>query len=132
MTDVIVAERVEKLFAGRGGYIAMCGEAQNAELARRWYQSSADVHDDHKPELGERFSGLVLRDKVLYRVDDGLVEYRLDATLAALGSGKDIALGAMAAGADAVNAVKIAARFDPGTNARVQYVTVDGDHGVVE
>lgn len=60
---------------------------------------------------------------VLDRDKDGNIFcYAVDALFGATGSGRDVALGAMAAGASAQEAVKIASRFDMGTGATADHI----------
>lgn len=130
-SSMIRSEETGKLFAlPDGGWFAGCGGQEDVLLALRWM--IAGMVEAQKPALDDHFAGLILRGNRLYRVEKRLVEWECKAAHVAAGSGFELALGAMAAGADAIQAVKIAARFDPSTNARVQYVTVNGDHGVVE
>lgn len=57
---------------------------------------------------------------------DGLVyPYELSGEYHAIGSGRDFALGAMEAGADAVKAVEVAIKLDIGCGGAVRVLTLD-------
>jgi hypothetical protein len=64
---------------------------------------------------------LIKRGERVYRVEKRLMEWEVIAPFVAAGSGVELALGAMAMGASAIEAVKIASRFDAGTNDVVQH-----------
>jgi hypothetical protein len=117
---VIRSERAEKLYRlSDGSWLAGCGQMQDVLLAVRWYNEGAKPED--KPSLSDEFAALILRGGEAYRVEEKLIEWSVNAPFAAAGSGVELALGAMAAGASAVDAVRIAARFDPGTNSTVRH-----------
>lgn len=56
----------------------------------------------------------------LFSFEENLVPYRMEAPFAAIGSGSPFALGAMGAGASAVDAVKIAGSLDVCTGIGVE------------
>jgi hypothetical protein len=117
---MVRSEEAKKLFAlENGSYLAGCGEMQDVLLAVEWLNDGAKK--DEKPTLGDEFAALIMDCGRCYRIEKKLLRWDVCAPFAAAGSGYEVALGAMAAGADAVRAVEIASRFDPGTNARVHY-----------
>jgi hypothetical protein len=88
-----------------------------------WYTDGADAHD--WPAAQQRHStdygGLVVaREGRLWQYECSPVPCELLEPYAAFGSGREYALGAMAMGADARLAVKIAARFDPATGGKIR------------
>lgn len=116
-SDTVVIERAKKLWKIGALWIAFAGNSQDMMLAVQWFR---DGMPESKPKLDSNFSAFSWDGKRLCRYECGLVPMPQNVKFAAGGSGIDVALGAMAAGANAVQAVKIAARFDPFTNARVQ------------
>lgn len=64
--------------------------------------------EDDKPELSEGFGALVLRKSGIFAYNAFLESMPVDSDCAAMGSGYEIALGAMHAGATPREAVKIA------------------------
>lgn len=116
-SDTIVGERTKKLFKVGGWWLAFSGNSQNCAAALQWFK--AGMPED-KPKLENNFSVLTWNGHRLIRYECGLVPMPQNVKIAASGSGIDIALGAMAAGATAAEAVRIASRFDPFTNNRVQ------------
>lgn len=119
---VIRSENAVKLhrieMSGEPVWLAGCGEMNDILLALEWYREGS--RRDAKPDLSDGFAALILRGGRAYRVECALIEWDVAAPFAAAGSGVELALGAMAMGATAVEAVKIAARFDPGTNDRIR------------
>lgn len=116
-SDTIVGERHKKLFKVGATWIAFAGNAQNCVIALRWFKAGMP---DERPKIEDSFSAFAWDGLHLVRYECGLVGMPQRVKIAAGGSGIDVALGALAAGANAVEAVKIAARFDPFTNSRVQ------------
>lgn len=116
-SDTIVGERAKKLFKVNGAWIAFAGNSQNCAVALQWFK---DGMPKERPPLADNFSAFMWDGRRLVRYECALVPMPQNVDFAAGGSGIDVALGALAAGADAAQAVKIAARFDPFTNSRVQ------------
>lgn len=68
------------------------------------------------------FSAILVRKSGAVLIDDRLLEHALTLPYYAIGSGADFAIGAMASGKSAKQAVEIAARFDPKTGLGVDVV----------
>lgn len=123
---------VRKLFRSKSnGIVAGCGDAVSLALIEEWAeQHNCDL--DFLADIPERFdySGLWIReDRSLWFFEKG-VAFRFDAPFAAIGSGRDIALGAMAAGASAEQAVTIAVTFDNATHLPIQIMPVFTDNTI--
>lgn len=119
-SNIIRSERTQKLWKIADFWIACSGDYQDVLLAVEWFRNG--MPDTDKPKLNDP-GGLVVikkRGRKAFRYEGNLVGWDVAASFAAAGSGFEIALGAMAMGATAEEAVKVAARFDPGTNKRVQ------------
>lgn len=103
---------VSKVFTRTRGNIGLLGVVGNIcdyQPVFHWW----DV-DGLKPEkVGDNFRALKvgIQGNVVY-LDNSLNEYVIEAPFHALGSGAELALGAMAAGATAEQAVIIACQFD--------------------
>lgn len=83
-----------------------------------------------KPDLSGDgdFSGLVIRpDGTILMYESGMVPLRVTADYHAIGTGMHMAIGAMAAGADAVRAVKIVCRFVTDCQEPVQAIRLNGE-----
>lgn len=88
-----------------------------------WYGTGKPIPDIFL-HLGGDFTCLVLTPQGLFEYD---VYCRAEEVLDdfyAVGSGAKVALGAMACGKSAVEAVRIAARFDPYTGGRINSETL--------
>lgn len=78
-------------------------------------------------ELKREFSGVVISRETgfVYKVEASLAPYRWVQDHYALGSGCDIALGAMCAGASAERAAQIAVEYDSGSFGPVVFLTLN-------
>ncbi len=109
---------------GEKHYVACCGDMASARAFCDWYRDQAgSVY----PKLEEDFHALAI-------APHGIAEYwdRLPYGVAAhapvaIGSGKQIALGAMAAGKNAIEAVEIAKQHDCFTGGEVKHWEVKFD-----
>lgn len=88
-----------------GGYVAGCGELQFVQPGCRSFATTGQI----EPSGGVSF--LHLSSDGVYRENNGAGWYAFNAPFYAIGTGADIALGAMAAGASAREAVEIACRL---------------------
>ena len=117
---------VRKIVRANGFLAALTGDMQDTVLLRRWLEAGcpeAPNDDDASPwgTLGnDGGSGIVVDATGAMVFDNKLRRYAVDAPFLADGSGADIALGAMAAGASAEDAVRIACRLDTGSGEPVE------------
>lgn len=103
--------------------IATAGESSPGMVFVDWYGTGKPVPDIFL-HLGGDFTCLVLRPDGLFEFD---VYCRGDEVLDpfyAIGSGAKAALAAMACGKSAIEAVRIAARYDPYTGGRIVHETL--------
>jgi ATP-dependent protease HslVU (ClpYQ) peptidase subunit len=99
-----------------GEVLTWTGNLQNCFGAQHWYCAGAKpsewvnyrLNDDEHSEL------IVLSEDGLYTYNCGPFPQKIEDKFAAFGSGKELALGALAMGATAKEAVEIASRFDTG------------------
>lgn len=105
---LIVNDDAIKLFRAKdGSAVGVAGNCASAELARRWFEEGEDF--ERVPKLEDKdFAALILR-------PDGRVEWMGVAFAAvayavptAIGSGDELAIGAMLAGKSPADAVQIA------------------------
>lgn len=113
-----------KLFEAGGFAIGLCGDLRFAPVIRTWAEASFNPealpeqvwNDDHDILVmnaqGELFIALA---RALVPAPP--------CDFYAIGSGRMAALGAMACGADAVEAIRVAAQFDTGTGLPIQQIT---------
>lgn len=121
----IIAETVKVRKAG-DYVVAICGMLWQIEAFAAWI--AAGSPPDDKPQFNKKngFEGIAVDTNlvVLHYGPSLNVERDMIADFFALGSGMDIALGAMAMGASAVEALKIACRFDQYTGGPIWYADV--------
>ena len=120
---------VEKIFRmeknGIVSLFGMVGDMNKLTLFREWVESLSKV----APKLNEltskesslnAFSVISKNTGVFNVVDDYCVPYSVKAPFYAIGSGRDHALGALEAGATAVEAVQIAIKLDISCGGSIQ------------
>lgn len=115
-----VRGEIQKLYRVNGNVIGFSGALGTGLRFLRWVE--AGMPDD-RPSLphDDGFRGLLARsDGVCLTFDSDLMAQQIDAPFHACGSGVEIALGAMAAGASAEEAVKIAAQYDVYTGGTIR------------
>jgi len=104
--------------------IATAGESSPGMVFVDWYGTGKPIPDIFL-HLGGDFTCLVLTPQGLFEYD---VYCRAEEVLDdfyAIGSGAKVALGAMACGKSAIEAVRIAARYDPYTGGRIVSETLE-------
>lgn len=114
-----------KIFRLNTELIGLCGSVQESLMFLEWFRNGKDP--EAKPKLTEGFSALVITPDRIMRYEDGLMPWPVDLPFWAAGSGADYALGAMAAGKNAAEAVEIAIRFDINSGIGVDALTFEGD-----
>lgn len=100
-----------------GRVLGGCGSASMVLRVVNWLNGGGDkpVPDDEKP--ADRFQAIIAAPSglVVY-VDPSLTEIECHpGEFTAIGSGREVALGAMAVGASAADAVRAATEFDQGS-----------------
>ncbi|USM11534.1 proteasome subunit beta [Citromicrobium phage vB_CbaS-RXM] len=114
-----------KLFMAGGYVVGFAGDLRYAPLLARWFNDDCPVGCDDFDGLWDDDWDIIVMDedgKIGIALADKIIP--LDQEYYAIGSGAATALGAMAAGASAAEAIKIAAQFDVFTNANVEQITV--------
>ena len=94
-----------------GCIIGSTGRCGDSAAFRQWWRSSGAP--EQPPKLDDGFMAIILRPSgAVDFCDSGCVPYRVDADFHAIGSGWEFAMGAMAMGASAEAAVRVACQFD--------------------
>lgn len=126
-----IASTTGKLFKLKNGCILSgAGYLDQVLEVAAWINGGCK--EDKKPKFPEDLnegSSLLLVDpkgRAYYLTWPYLRRLQINEKFAAIGSGSHFAMGAMAAGADARQAVAIAARFDPNTGGGVNVLRVRG------
>lgn len=116
---------VQKVFKAKdGSLLAYAGDANLAADVAEWVDGG--LRHDSVPDTADRGTILwVQPDGSVHIIDGGGKPYPVEAPFYAEGSGEDLALGAMAAGASAVQAIEIAIHFDSGSSGPVQFVELE-------
>ena len=106
--------------------VAWVGIHSNGLIMLEWFANGADPNEfpDIEDECDSRTNLIVASRKGITIYDQTPVPMHFKDKLQAWGSGGAIALGAMAMGADAIKAVKIASKFDVYCGMGVDHVKV--------
>lgn len=119
-----------KITRTAGGLLAAaCGDSGWVSSFLRWadqFVGAPDQLGSAVPECAEESEGWLVdpRTDALWIVSGGRHFWQLDAQFHAAGSGGRVAIGAMARGATAVEAVEIAIQFDIYTGGPVQALSL--------
>ncbi|HEX8577982.1 MAG TPA: hypothetical protein VF655_00120 [Allosphingosinicella sp.] len=115
--SIIAAESAVKVHRLEDGTLVGCaGQTLDSMAFRDWL---AGGEEGKRPKASSPFGALVFKpDETLWYYADGSSGAIVDTPMA-IGSGSELAMGAMLAGADAEQAVKVAARVDPYTGGRI-------------
>lgn len=96
-----------------GSLIGACGNVDECQGIAAWLVGGSEG----KPPSMSNSTVLMLRaDGTIWLAEQAFRPYRVHSKFAAIGSGSAVAMGAMEAGASALQAVKIAAKHDGGTS----------------
>lgn len=127
--DIVESDDEKKLYVDIGGYLAVagCGDLMGSEEIFNWIKSNKV---DQFPKIDSKDVSSVIcikkdRSVLIYR-HDGHGRSISHRGILADGSGWEIALGAMDAGATAVEAVEIAIKRDINSGGKVQSYTFEG------
>lgn len=116
--------KITRLADGR--LLAATGSIGDGRAVDSWLNAGGDP--DKKPKIDDDgYDALCLSpDGSAWRIDSSLTFFQLDAPFHAVGSGFELALGAMAHGATAAEAVKIACRLDTRSREPIHVEALDG------
>ena len=114
---------VDKVQNHKGVVVGCSGDLGHSRTAHRWFADGQSQTD--RPDIPRDSVDVMAldRDGTIWIGCGDLLLTPVTSGFMAIGSGKELALGAMAAGADAYEAVRIACRFDPFTREPVFGVT---------
>lgn len=98
-----------------GEIVGIVGTQHRGLELLEWYKSNRGkkVEEIVNAAINEDCSLVVVNDnKVFHYFNDGKHPFEIKEKIAAFGCGRELAMGAMAAGADALKAVEIACRYN--------------------
>jgi 20S proteasome alpha/beta subunit len=121
--DQIVQYKHRKAYKNVEGWL-YAGSGTVSDLKR--FEAWAETDDGSKtPPKGDYEGLMVSPEGRVWAVEGGVMWRMTGAKFMAIGSGGPVALGALHAGADAVQAVKIAQLVDSSSGGGVDYVTLN-------
>ena len=116
-----------------GELLFSSGKASIVTSLFHWYESGADAdkypkHQEDNDNHGWLY--VIRKDKTIWCYERTAYPFPIEEERYADGSGRDYAMGAMAMGADAIEAVNIACHFDSECGLGIDSMTLDGSHEV--
>lgn len=115
------AAKIERLEDGR--LIGAAGNASICQIWRDWMRTGGDrpeiLYDDE-----EFINGIEVKQNGDCWLHGRYASVKIETPFVAVGSGAHFAMGAMATGANAVQAVNIAAQFDPSTGGKIDLIQI--------
>jgi hypothetical protein len=118
-----VVGTAKKVHKSKDGWLAAgAGILVDVHRFFRWVDEGRD--EDEAIKLENLDGILISPEGDVYQIDDSLFPYQIDAEFHAGGGGAAIATGAMAFGATAEEAIKIAMKYSLGTGGKIQKVTL--------
>lgn len=118
--DMVCIKKIDNMLIGASGNIDVV-----EWFLRTWNKFSLDsVNLDHpvarlESNKDQEFEALVVTQGQLYYLTPKLIATKIDAKYIAIGSGQNLALGAMYMGASAIKAVEAAMAHDQHTGGKV-------------
>lgn len=125
--DGLYEGEVEKIWAlSDVGILGCCGEYGAVLKVVEWLENGGEPGSKPRLSRDSEFTGLLVnRKNEVFHYQISLRPLRIDAGFHAIGSGRKIAVGALAAGASAEQAIKIACRYDRMSMEPVRHHVVD-------
>lgn len=112
-----------KVFIHEGMMVGMSGDKDNVQMFKDWILAGRPVE---KPSFKtDAFSAIVVVNGETYQYNQGCIPHLIAKPYWAAGSGADYALGAMAHGASAAEAVEIASALDINTGLGVDIISLN-------
>jgi ATP-dependent protease HslVU (ClpYQ) peptidase subunit len=106
-----------KLHSHNGMIWGCAGNSDESMMFADWVRGGQQADD--KPKVDELSVLMIKHGKILYYTYPHLYPIEIDRATWAVGSGADYALGAMAMGADALQAIAVASELDVNTGLGV-------------
>jgi hypothetical protein len=113
--DLTAGALIKKVWRYNGNVYGMTGQLNDLEVIKQWQLGGCEG----EPEFSDDFSAMMLTKKGIFFFDKTL-QYHKGANLWALGNGRELALGAMYAGASPTQAVRIACKLNVNTGGPVR------------
>jgi len=126
MTDGDRSCTITKIWKHGDVVLAMCGDISYGLALKEWFLDGADPDEFPEPYDRDTLSNLIVWDgKQIYAYERTPHPIYYEDKFAAWGSGAMVAIGAMACGALAVDAVRIANRHCPTCGMGIEAFTLD-------
>ena len=120
-----------KLTKIEGYMLGGCGNSEDWEIFLEWFIKTLKNPLTPRPDkIHEQFEAICIKNKLILYYGPKLVPFKVKNKFHALGDGMDLAYGAMAMGASAKQAVKVACKYNKNCSLPLQWMTEKEDHVV--
>lgn len=125
-TSGTIRSRVDKMFMiGDSAIIGVAGTLSECMVFYHWVTDVLLNDAEEDPPKMEEVEAVILSRKGVYHYAASVMPVRVKDQFFAIGSGAEVALGAMSMGADAKKAVQIASKWDVHTGGRIATMSLD-------
>ena len=125
-TNAGLRMKATKIHKINGCICAVSGDWDRAQALLHWFGQGANPESYPESQKSDNdFVGMVVvrPDNTVVKYERTPYPYPVEDKLFSIGSGRDFALGAMASGANAIQAVHIASRFESGCGLGVDWMS---------
>jgi ATP-dependent protease HslVU (ClpYQ) peptidase subunit len=123
--DLITNEKCVKIHKVTNGYVAIAGSLADGLCLVEMMNGLSEYEDLSELQVSVLYVEIKNNKCIPYKLEfsgnNKIIRLKMD-KICAIGSGSYFALGAMHSGASAIESIKVAAKLDVFTNARVQHV----------
>lgn len=118
---------VQKLWKlDNGEVVAVVGSLANGLLVNEWYTNGAKKEEYPECQKEDNWAKIIVVSKEgCFYYDDQRLPIRVIDPFCAWGIGRDVALGVMEMGGDAIKAVEIASKYKDGCGRGCDYVAIE-------
>lgn len=120
-----IRSTARKMWLLPGVILGITGDLSQGVNFYHWVIEAISEDDEPEPPEIPDVQAMMLTKKGLWLYDSNPVALPILNKFYAVGSGAELALGAMSMGADAKTAVKIAAKWDVNTGGRIVTMSID-------
>lgn len=118
-----ICNKLEKI---KGGYIAIAGTDNKSLPMVEWYKKGCKIKD-FPPQIKDEFGLIIVfKNGEVYQYENAPYPIKRTDKIMAWGCGRDYAIGAMAAGKNAIDAVKITSDHSVDCGLGVDWVKIEG------
>lgn len=113
------------IFKDRTFIMAAAGSVFSCDKLEKWAETNLDP--EHRPDTddsGSLQAFMITDEEELFLIDTSFIPWKIETEFFSVGNGDDLAFGAMANGASALEAVKVAAKYNVNTGGKIRQLKI--------